>query len=81
MGSKVIRADLEKAKNYKRIHNTDYCVIVTTDIKESTPIRYTEVRDGILLVHPTALIDIAKGNTQVSDRHLETRKDQCRKGL
>jgi hypothetical protein len=60
MGSKVIKTDLEKAKNYKRIHNTDYCIIVTTDIKETSPRRFTEVRDGILLVHPTVLIDIAK---------------------
>jgi len=60
MSSKVTKTDIEKAKNYKRTHNTDYCIIVTTDIKETAPRRYTEVRDGILLVHSTVLIDIAK---------------------
>lgn len=60
MSSKVTKIDLEKAKNYKRIHNTDYCIIVTTDIQGTNPRRFTEVREGILLVHPLAVIDIAR---------------------
>ena len=73
MGSKVIKTNLEKAKNYKRIHNTDYCIIVTIDIKETNPRRFTEVRHGILLVHPTVLIDIAKRirNFMIDNSRLE----------
>jgi hypothetical protein len=56
--NKVTLADLIKAKNYRVVHNTDHCIIVTTDIKEAN--RYTEVRDGVLLVHPAAIIDVAK---------------------
>jgi hypothetical protein len=56
--NKVTQADLEKARNYRAVHNTDHCIIVTTDIREAN--RYTEVRDGVLLVHPVAVIDVAK---------------------
>jgi hypothetical protein len=58
MGDTVTKSDLEKAKNYKMIHNTDYSIIVTTKgIRNSL---FTEEREGILLVHPMVLIDIAK---------------------
>lgn len=57
-GDKVRNTDLEKAKNYKRIHNTDHCIIVTKDINQEN--RFTETRDGILLVHPLAVVDVAK---------------------
>jgi hypothetical protein len=56
--NKVTLADLIKAKNYKTVHNTDHCMIVTTDIREAN--RYTEVRNGVLLVHPQVVIDVAK---------------------
>jgi Uncharacterized protein conserved in bacteria (DUF2130) len=58
MGDTVTKSDLEKAKNYKTIHNTDYSIIVTAKgIRNSL---FTEEREGILLVHPMVLIDIAK---------------------
>jgi len=58
MGDTVTKSDLEKAKNYKTIHNTDYSIIVTTKgIRNS---HFTEKREGILLVHPMVLIDVAK---------------------
>ena len=55
--SKVTRLDLEKAKNYKRIHKTDYCIIVTNHITGEN--RFTEVREGVLLVRPRAIVDMS----------------------
>jgi len=55
--SKVNKIDLEKAKNYKRIHKTDHCIIVTNDISKEN--RLSEVREGILLARPMAIVDIA----------------------
>jgi hypothetical protein len=57
LGEKVTKSDLEKAKNYKTVHNTDHSIIVTKDIKNNC---LTEEREGILLVHPLVVIDIAK---------------------
>jgi hypothetical protein len=58
MGDTVTRSDLEKAKKYKTIHNTDYSIIVTArGIRNN---HFTEEREGVLLVHPMVLIDIAK---------------------
>jgi hypothetical protein len=53
----VTALDIAKAKKYKTIHNTDHCIIVTKDIKDN---RLTEERQGILLVHPVAVVDIAR---------------------
>lgn len=58
MGDTVTKSDLEKAKNYKMIHNTDYSIIVTA--KGIRNGRFTEERESILLVHPMALIDVAR---------------------
>ena len=49
MASEVTASDIAKAKRYRIIHNTDHSIIVTKDIKGK---RFTEERDGILLVHP-----------------------------
>lgn len=56
-GEKVSVSDIVKAKNYRTVHKTDHSIIVTKDIKNN---RFTEVRDGVLLVHPVAVVDIAK---------------------
>ena len=56
MGDAVTKRDIDKAKKYKRIHNTDYSIIVTAKgIRNS---RFTEEREGILLVHPIVVIDV-----------------------
>jgi len=57
MASDVTAADIAKAKKYRIIHNTDYSIIVTKDIKGKG---FTEVRDGILLVHPLAVLDTSR---------------------
>lgn len=56
MADRVTSHDINKAKRYKIIHNTDYCIIVTA--KGIRTNRFTEEREGILLVHPIALIDV-----------------------
>jgi hypothetical protein len=66
-GEIVTKSDITKAKNYMSIHNTPHSIIVTKNIKNE---RYTEVRDGILLVHPLAVIDIAQ---QIRKSLIETR--------
>lgn len=67
MGETVTKSDLAKAKNYMSIHNTPHSIIVTKNIKNE---RYTEVREGILLVHPLALTDITH---QIRKSLIETR--------
>ena len=57
MADRVTSNDINKAKRYKIIHNTDYCIIVTA--KGIRTNRFTEEREGILLVHPIALLDVA----------------------
>ena len=57
-GDNITKLDIVKAKNYKAVHNTDHCLIVTEKgIKGN---RLTEEREGVLLVHPSIVIDIAK---------------------
>ena len=57
MGDKVTRSDIAKAKNYMSIHKTPHSIIVTKDIKNG---RYSEDREGVPLVHPLLVIDMAK---------------------
>jgi len=59
---KVTPLDICKAKKYKTIHNTDYSIIVTEKgitRKDSNNTSFGE-REGIFLVHPTAVIEIAR---------------------
>jgi hypothetical protein len=58
MGNIITKLDIEKAKKYKTIHNTDHVLIVTENGIRTN--RFTERRDGILLVHPIVLIDVAR---------------------
>lgn len=64
MGRLVTASDIAKAKNYKIIHDTDHCLIVTEDIKRTDikdrRSKFTEEREGVLLVHPLAVVDVAK---------------------
>jgi hypothetical protein len=60
--AKVTPLDILKAKNYKVIHNTDYSIIVTEKgitTKDSNNMMFGE-REDIKLVHPEAVIDIAR---------------------
>jgi hypothetical protein len=56
----VTQKDIEKAKRYMQIHNTEYVIIVSKnlpkrDIKNGL---YGEI-DGVLLVHPSIIIDVS----------------------
>jgi hypothetical protein len=57
-GDSVTKLDIAKAKSYKTIHNTEYSIIVTDKgIKDN---RLSEEREGVLIVHPRIVVDIAK---------------------
>jgi hypothetical protein len=61
----VTPKDIEKAKKYKTIHNTDYCIIVTKKgIKpkdcEKEPSNLIGKREGIFLVHPSVVVGVAR---------------------
>lgn len=59
---KVTPLDICKAKKYKTIHNTDYSIIVTEKgiTKKDSNNRMFGERDGIKLVHPDAVVDMAR---------------------
>ena len=57
MAASVTASDIAKAKKYRIIHNTDYSIIVTKDINGNG---FTEEREGVLLVHPLAVVDISR---------------------
>jgi hypothetical protein len=59
---KVTPSDICKAKNYKTKHNTDYSIIVTEKgiTTKDSENRVFGMREGIYLVHPTAVVDIAR---------------------
>jgi len=59
---KVTPSDICKAKIYRTTHNTDYSIIVTENgitRKDSNNTSFGE-REGIFLLHPTAVIEIAR---------------------
>ena len=59
---KVEKDDIDKAKRYKTIHNTDYSVIVTaTDIADKNSSNsLIERREGVWLVNRTIVVETAK---------------------
>jgi hypothetical protein len=61
----VTAKDIEKAKRYKTIHNTDISIIVTKKgIKQKDcvgePSSLIGIREGIFLVHPSILVGVAR---------------------
>jgi hypothetical protein len=59
---KVTPSHISKAKQYKITHNTDYSIIVTENgiTEKDSNNRMLGERDGIKLVHPTAVVDMAR---------------------
>lgn len=58
---KVTSKDIEKAKKYKAVHATDYVIIVSSNLpKKDVKSGLFGERDGILLCHPTIVVDVAK---------------------
>ena len=64
-GKKITPRDIEKAKKYKEIYNTDYCILVTANgitTKDSKGFRTGLIgeREGVLLVNPKMVIAVAE---------------------
>jgi hypothetical protein len=57
----VTKKDIEKAKKYQKIHGTNYVIIVSANLpKTSVPNTLYGTREGILLVHPSIVTEVAK---------------------
>ena len=57
----VTKKDIEKAKKYQKIHGTNYVIIVSANLpKTSVPNGLYGTREGILLVHPSIVTEVAK---------------------
>lgn len=57
----VTKKDIEKAKRYQKIHGTNYVIIVSANLPKTTvPNGLYGNREGILLVHPSIVTEVAK---------------------
>ena len=82
-GDTITSADIEKAKRYKNVHNTDCSIIVTAkgirpkdcESKNSTLIGK---RGGILLLHPSIVVGIVTVMRNFILRNRKEMKDQER---
>lgn len=56
--SSVTKTDIEKTKKYKMIHKTNYVIIVSQNLpKKECYSNIIGEKDGILLVHPSILVE------------------------
>lgn len=59
--STVTRSDIEKAQRYKKIHNTNHVIIVSSNLpKRDIENGLIGQKEGILLVHPDIIVEIVK---------------------
>lgn len=57
----ITKSDLTKAKKYKKIHGTNYAIIVSANLpKKDIPNGFFGRKDGILLVHPSVVVEISR---------------------
>jgi hypothetical protein len=57
----VTKKDIEKAKNYQKKYGTNYVIIVSPNLpKKDVKNRLLEEKDGILLAHPSIVVEVAK---------------------
>ncbi|MBI2183679.1 MAG: DUF2130 domain-containing protein [Thaumarchaeota archaeon] len=76
----VTKKDIDKAKNYQKIHSTNYVIIVSSNLpkKDVQNGLYGE-REGILLVHPSIVVEVAqqirKAITEIA-RQSQSAKDR-----
>jgi len=57
----VTKADVTKAKKYQKIHGTQYVLIVGNNLpKTSAPNGLIGEKDGIILVHPSIVVEVSK---------------------
>lgn len=59
--STVTKSDIEKAKKYKKIHGTNYVLIVSNNLpKKTIPNGFFGETEGILLVHTSIVVEIVR---------------------
>lgn len=81
---KITPKDIRQAQGYKTTHNTDYSIIVTDKgitTKDSDNMMFG-MRDGIHLVHPMAVVEVAKlirGFIIDKARQISSNKDRTSK--
>ena len=57
----VTKKDIEKAKNYQKKYGTNYVIIVSLNLpKKDVKNRLFGEKDGILLSHPSIVVEVAK---------------------
>jgi hypothetical protein len=57
----VTKADVTKAKKYQKMHGTTYVLIVGNNLpKTSVPNGLLGEKDGIILVHPSIVVEVTK---------------------
>jgi len=57
----VTKADVTKAKKYQKMHGTTYVLIVGNNLpKTSVPNGLLGEKDGIILVHPSIVVEVSK---------------------
>ncbi|MGY5148882.1 MAG: DUF2130 domain-containing protein [Candidatus Nitrosopumilus sp. bin_68KS] len=57
----ITKADVTKAKKYQKMHGTSYVLIVGNNLpKTSVPNGLLGEKDGIILVHPSIVVEVSK---------------------
>lgn len=81
--TKITQLDISKAKKYQTIHQTKYILLVYSEMPKGTEDRFISERDGILIVHRSAVIEIVRQlrkflielfKTQVSETGRESKE-------
>jgi len=58
---RVTKKDIEKAKNYKKVHTTEYVMIVSSNLpKKDIKNGLCGEKEGILLAHPSIVVEITR---------------------
>lgn len=79
----VTKQDMEKAKSYKKIHNTNYVIIVSRNLpKKEIENGLLGEKEGVLICHPSIVVELA---TQLRtalieiEKHAEGRENRTTK--
>lgn len=57
----ITKTDLDKAKKYKKIHGTNYVIIVSANLpKKDITNGFFGKKEGILLVHPSVVVEMSR---------------------
>ncbi len=58
--TRLSKTDIDKAKTYQRIHETNYVIIVCSELPKEFERSLMGEKDGILVVHPSILIEYVR---------------------